>query len=365
MSELQQYKCPCCDGGIEFDTKTQNMKCPYCGTEFEVETLKEYDEILKNEPHEDNMEWNSATSSEWQEDEKSSICSYVCNSCGGELICDLTTAATDCPYCGNPVVMMDRFTGDLRPELVIPFKFDKKAATAALEKHLSGKRLLPKTFKSQKHLDEIKGIYVPFWIFDTKAKASIRYKATRVRAWSDSNYHYTETTYYSVGRSGDIAFEHIPADGSSKFDDALMESIEPFDLSQAVDFQTAYLSGFFADKYDVTSDDCKPRINLRVKKSTEDAFASTVVGYNSVIPVNSSVNFEDSSVKYALYPVWLLNTTWNGQKYTFAMNGQTGKFVGDLPVDKGAWFRWFGLISAIGAVGSVILFALGKGMGLL
>ncbi len=365
MSELQQYKCPCCDGSIEFDTVSQSMKCPYCGTEFEVEALKEYDKILKNEEHSDHMEWDCSHASQWQEDEKNSVHSYICNSCGGEILTDLSTAATECPYCGNAVVMLDRFTGDLKPDLVIPFKLDKKAAIDALSKHLSGKKLLPKSFKSKNHLDEIRGIYVPFWIFDTKAKASIRYKATRVRAWSDARYHYTETSHYSVGRGGKIAFEHIPADGSTKFDDAMMESIEPYDFSQAVDFQTAYLSGFFADKYDVTSEDSKERINFRVKKSTEDAFASTVVGYNSVIPVNSSINLENSSVKYALYPVWLLNTTWNGQKYTFAMNGQTGKFVGDLPVDKGAYFRWLGLISVLGTAGAIALFAIGKSMGLL
>ncbi len=365
MSELQQYKCPCCDGSIEFDTASQSMKCPYCGTEFDVKTLKEYDNILKTEKHGDHMEWDCSHASQWQEDEKSSVRSYICNSCAGEILTDLSTAATECPYCGNAVVMMDRFTGDLKPDLVIPFKLDKKAAIDALSRYLSGKKLLPKSFKSKNHLDEIRGIYVPFWIFDTKAKASIRYKATRVRAWSDSRYHYTETTYYSVGRGGKIAFEHIPADGSTKFDDAMMESIEPYDFSQAVDFQTAYLSGFFADKYDVTSEDSKERINSRVKKNTEDAFASTVVGYNSVIPVNSSINLENSSVKYALYPVWLLNTTWNGQKYTFAMNGQTGKFVGDLPVDKGAYFRWLGLISVLGTAGAIALFAIGKSMGLL
>ena len=365
MSELQQYKCPCSDGSIEFDTKLQKMKCPYCGTDFEVETLKEYDNILKNESDEEKMEWDASDACEWQEDEKNSIRSYVCKSCGGEIITDLTTAATECPYCGDAVVMMDRFTGQLRPDLVIPFKLDKKAAIEALSRHLSGKKLLPKTFKSKNHLDEIRGIYVPFWVFDTGAKASIRYKATRVRAWSDSKYHYTETSHYSVGRSGSVSFEHIPVDGSTKFDDAMMESLEPFDFSQAVDFQTAYLSGFFADKYDVSSSDSTPRINERVKKSTEEAFASTVSGYNSVIPVHSNINLENNSIKYALYPVWILNTTWNGQKYTFAMNGQTGKFVGDLPVDGGAYFRWLALISVIGTAGAIAAFAIGKAMGLI
>jgi hypothetical protein len=137
--------------------------------------------------------------------------------------------------------------------------------------------------------------------------------------------------------------------------DDLMESIEPFDINQAVDFQTAYLAGYLADKYDVSSEDSIERANLRIKKSTEEAFASTVQGYSMVTPEQASIRLRNGTAKYALFPVWLLNTEWKGNKYTFAMNGQTGKFVGDLPLDKKAYGRWlFGLTGAIGAV----LFAL-------
>ena len=142
----------------------------------------------------------------------------------------------------------------------------------------------------------------------------------------------------------------MPVDGSTKMDDALMESIEPYDFTGAVDFQTAYLAGFLADKYDVDSEQSIERANERIKKSTENAFASTVQGYSTVIPESTSIRLQNGKAKYALYPVWLLNTTWNGQRYTFAMNGQTGKFVGDLPLDKGAYKKWlFGLTSLIGA----------------
>ena len=193
-------------------------------------------------------------------------------------------------------------------------------------------------------------IYVPVWLFNADADANIRYKATKVRAWSDSNYNYTETSFYAISRGGKIGFERVPVDGSTKMDDALMESIEPYDFTGAVDFQTAYLAGFLADKYDVDSEQSIERANERIKKSTENAFASTVQGYSTVIPESTSIRLQNGKAKYALYPVWLLNTTWNGQRYTFAMNGQTGKFVGDLPLDKGAYTKWlFGLTSLIGA----------------
>lgn len=354
MSVLQQYKCPCCDGAIEFDTSSQKMKCPYCGTEFEMETLVSYDNQLKNEQT-DNMNWDTTAGCEWQEGEAEGLRVYACKSCGGEIVGDETTAATSCPFCGNPVIMMGQFSGALKPDYVIPFKYDKKAAVEALKKHYGGKRLLPKVFANQNHIDEVKGIYVPVWLFDADADANIRYKASRVRTWSDSSYRYTETSFYSVIRGGTIGFERVPVDGSTKMDDTLMESIEPFDFSGAVDFQTAYLSGFLADKYDVDSEQSIARANERIKKSTEDAFLSTVQGYVTVIPEASSISLQNGVAKYALYPVWLLNTSWNGKKYTFAMNGQTGKFVGDLPLDKGAYKKWlFGLTGIIGAVAFAI-----------
>ena len=129
--------------------------------------------------------------------------------------------------------------------------------------------------------------------------------------------------------------------------DDLMESIEPYNFSEALDFQTAYLAGYLADKYDIDAEESIDRANQRVKRSTEEAFAGTVQGYSTVTAENSSVQFHGGKARYALYPVWLLNTTWNGNQYTFAMNGQTGKFVGDLPVDKRAAALWTAILTAI------------------
>ena len=324
------------------------MKCPYCDTEFEMDALKGYDAELQDEET-DSMEWETAAGGEWGEGETDGLRTYVCKSCGGEIVGDANTAATSCPFCDNPIVMMGQFSGSLKPDLVIPFKLDKKAAKEGLMKHLTGKRLLPKIFKDQNHIDEIKGVYVPFWLFDTDVDAKVRYKATKIRTWSDSDYNYTQTSYYMVHRGGSVGFEYVPVDGSTKMADDLMESIEPFNCREAVDFQTAYLAGYLADKYDVTAEESIDRANERVKKSTEQAFAETVIGYDTVVAENTSVQFHGGKAKYALYPVWLLNTTWNGNKYTFAMNVQTGKFVGDLPVDKGKKWRWFSLVSGIAA----------------
>ena len=333
MAVLQQYKCPCCDGAIEFESQLQKMKCPFCDSEFEMETLKQYDAELNAQPQE-NMNWDTAAGAEWQPGEEEGLRVYTCNTCGGEIVADETTGASECPFCGNPVVMTGQFAGDLKPDLVIPFKVDKKGAIAALKNHYKGKILLPKVFKDQNHIKEVKGLYVPVWLFDTDADAHVCYKASRVRSWSDSNYDYTETSYFSVTRAGGIGFDNVPVDGSTKMDDTLMESIEPFDISEAVPFQASYLPGFLADKYDVDAQTSIDRANERIKRSTEDAFRATVTGYETLTTVESNIRLENGRAKYALYPVWILNTRWNGRKFTFAINGQTGRIAGDLPMDK-------------------------------
>ncbi len=353
---VQEYKCPCCGGAISFDSNIQKMKCPYCDTEFEMETLREYDEALAQDA-EDNMQWDQ-TSAPWEE--TGNVRQYVCTSCGGTIIGDGSLAATSCPYCDNPVVMTEQLAGMLKPDYVLPFKLDKMAAKAGMAKYLQGKPLLPKAFKTEQHIDEIKGIYVPFWLFNTGVQGDFRYRATRVHTYSDSKYVYTETSYFSVLRGGEIAFQNVPVDGSQKMPDDLMEALEPYDFSEAVDFQTAYLAGYFADRYDVDSQTSIKRANERVKNCTQQAFNSTVLGYTSFFPEHSSVRLSGGKTKYALYPVWILNTTWKGKKYLFAMNGQTGKFVGNLPIDKKKYCLWlFGLGGIIASAMYLLSFAFG------
>ena len=350
--------CPACKTELNSEGISGEAICPGCGAEFQMEDLRAYAAQMA-EKREDNMNWDTKAGSPWQEGEADGLRIYGCKQCGGEIVADETTGATHCPYCGNPVVLTGHFTGLLKPDLVIPFKVDKKAAIAALQNHYKGKRLLPKVFKDQNHIEEVKGLYVPVWLFDADADANVEYEATRVRRWSDSEYNYTETRHYAVIRGGGIGFENVPVDGSTKMDDTLMESIEPFDISAAVPFKTAYLPGYMADKYDVDAPSSIGRANERIKRSTEDAFWSTVRGYDTVMPVNSNINLQNGKARYALYPVWILNTDWNGQKFTFAINGQTGKIDGDLPMDKAAFWKYMlGVTAAVTAVAFAISYGI-------
>jgi len=341
-----ELACPGCGAELNCEGISGEATCPGCGAEFELETLRAYAAQMA-EAQEDSMHWDTEAGDQWQDGEAEGLRVYSCKQCGGEIVADETTGATHCPYCDNPVVLTGHFAGALKPDLVIPFKVDKKAAVEALNNHYKGKVLLPKVFKDQNHIEEVKGLYVPVWLFDTDADALVRYKATRTRTWSDSQYNYTETSHYAVIRGGGIGFENVPVDGSTKMNDTLMESIEPFDIGDAVPFKTAYLPGYLADKYDVDAPSSIDRANARIRHSTEDAFRSTVMGYTTVATLSSNIRLENGKARYALYPVWILNTDWNGQKFTFAINGQTGKVAGDLPMDKSAFWTWLLGVSGV------------------
>ncbi len=355
MGQIKEYKCPNCGGAIVFDSRSQKAKCPYCDTEFDISVFEELAQLEEGSSiAADEPVWDTDAGSEWGEAEEGKMKVYSCNACGGEIITDSNTAALRCPYCENPVVFTGNLSGTLKPDYIIPFKLDRKQAKERYLNHIKDKALLPKVFKDQNHIDEMKGVYVPFWLFDGEAEGEARYRGTKVRVWSDSEYTYTETSFYDLFRGGEMSFEKIPVDGSTQMPDDLMESIEPFDYSQAVDFQTAYLAGYLADKYDVTAEDSKDRAEKRIRNSVMAYLRNNVSGYNSVEETQSNYRLHHSTASYALLPVWILNTSWEGEKYVFAMNGQTGKFVGNLPMDKGLYWKNL-IITALAGTGIMSL----------
>ena len=351
MSEVIQYKCPACGGAMEFDSNAQMMKCPYCDTVMDVETFNATQSASATTTAAD----LSSQEHYWEDTEAEHIHVYTCESCGGEILADDSTGATSCPFCGNQVVMKHQFTGDLRPDYIIPFKLDKKAAKEAYFNHIKKKTFVPSVFKDQNHIDEIKGVYVPFWLYDLEINSSVNYGATDVRTWITGDTKYIETSYFQGVIGGTLNFEGIAEDASTKMDDALMESLEPFNFAQAVPFNPAYLAGYLADRYDVTLNDRMKRAEERATASSESCFLAQVSGHHSVTPEGSDSVTTNASYLYALYPVWILNTTWKDEHFIFAMNGQTGKMVGNLPADmKKFWMYILTRGSALTAIAALI-----------
>jgi DNA-directed RNA polymerase subunit RPC12/RpoP len=356
--QLLEYRCPACGASLHFDSASQQVVCPYCDSSFSPQSLIDYDSFLKQDAQNAQSDPWSKDPNRWEKDEVTGLNVYTCAACGGEVLGDDTLASSRCPFCDNTVIMKRQFTGDWKPDLVLPFKLDKKTAQAAFRKHLHGKTLLPKAFRSESCIEEIKGMYVPFWLFSSDVSASMKYKASLTRSWADSRFLYHEISDYALLRTGDATFSRIPVDGSKKMSDALMDSLEPFNLSEAVPFQTAYLSGYFSDRYDVSADDSIPRAQKRFQDTFGRMMSQTTGKFGSVSLESANYAERNNKREYALLPVWLLHVRWKGKLYTFAMNGQTGKFVGNLPLDRGrARLYWllFGGLFAILLGGSLLL----------
>lgn len=378
-TQVTNYQCPACTGPLHYSAKSGKLECDYCGSSFdvaEIEALyarKEAEAAAAKQAADAKAEaaqaakaeaaeaaaasggWDTSDLSRDWGAEADGLRVYSCPSCGAELICNQSTAATACPYCGNPAIVPGQFSGALRPDYILPFRLSKDDAVQALRTHYKGKPFLPRSFTSANHIEQIQGVYVPFWLFDGGAEGAASYRASNTNVFETGDYEITETRHYHVVRAGALAFEKIPVDASSKMPDDHMDSIEPFDYAQLRPFSTAYLPGYLADKYDVTIDDSRDRADTRCRETLAQALRDTVTGYGACVTEREDIALRRGKVHYALLPVWMLSTKWRGQDFLFAMNGQTGKLVGDLPTDRG---RFWGMFAAIAAPLTVALTAI-------
>ena len=200
---------------------------------------------------------------------------------------------------------------------------------------------------------------MPFWLYNGTAEVDVNFAATRVHTQTTGNRRVTVTNHYAVRRAGSVAFSRIPVDASTKMPDAHMDAIEPFDYSGLQPFSMAYMPGFLADVYDVEARDCEARADQRAANTAEQIISDTVSGYTTCVPTSKNIRLRRGEVNYALLPVWLLSTRWNGQSFLFAMNGQTGKLIGDLPVSAERYWSWFAKIALpISALLAALLFFL-------
>ena len=330
------YKCPNCGAAMEFDSTAQKLKCPSCQMEMDVQDYeKQYGHLYSDAEAGENAQSAQSAQSEGQKGKGSmNMKVYHCQSCGAELLADEYTSATICSFCGNPSLVEDRLSGEFSPSSVIPFQIDREAAKKMYKSWVKKGLLTPKTLSTESTIEKISGVYVPFWMFDCKANADITYRGEKTTAWSDSENDYVKTDHYKIFRAGTLDFENLPVDASKKADDSYMDALEPYNLGEAVKFDTAYLAGFLADKYDISASDSEPRANERIKNSTEQTFAGTVDGFSGVVAEKSKVNFSNGKVRYSMLPVWMLHIAYAGQNYAYAINGQTGKVVGSFPISK-------------------------------
>lgn len=337
-----EYKCPNCSAALSFDPGQQRVACPNCGTVFENEALS----AIAEDAQGGGFDWGDYKRS-FARSERLETKVYQCQGCSALIEADENTAATKCPYCDSNVVLQDRIEGGLKPNAIIPFKIDKKAVPALVQDFYKGKKLLPRNFFSENISERVQGVYVPFWLFDANVIGHISMNSSITHTHREGNYQVSVTEHYRHERGGNMNFCKVPVDASSKFDDDLMDSIEPYDYSALTEFSSSYLTGFVADRFDSDPEQELPRAQDRMVNSAVSALESTVSNYGPCTLASANMHVSRADVKYVFLPVYLFNCNYMGKRYRYAVNGQTGKVVGELPIDKGKSFRCFALPFAI------------------
>lgn len=344
--ETITYKCPNCDGGLVFDPGEQKFKCEYCLAEFTEEELKKLNPESSRAVSEADSEKDSGTDSEDASGEAHSpggasrdgggtMMVYSCPSCGAEIVADETTAATYCYYCHNPVVLSGRLSGEYRPDYVLPFEMDRKKAEEIFKNWIRRKRYVPKDFYSPRQMELLQGIYYPYWLFSCQVDGRIEAETTRRRVSRFGSVENIETSYYKVNREGAMDVNRVARNALKKADRRLSEAVLPFDMEKLRPFTAGYLSGFQAQRRDVEAEEFRIDVETEIRDFAVETLRSGISGYDSVRVLKHEEKLCNQRSDYVLFPVWIL--TYKGKKdgktYYFAMNGQSGKVCGVLPVD--------------------------------
>ncbi len=330
MLEAKTYVCPNCGADLKFDADKQKFICEFCHGSFTEDKVKELFKKINEPSAEDEKELKVQQELEREFQENTNL--YQCPSCGAEIIADTNTAASFCCYCHNPVILKGRVDGKDRPSKVLPFSFGRDKAVEYFNDWAKKKKYIPSDLLSEKQIEKMTGLYVPFWVADAITNTRMTAMARKVRTWTSGGYIYTETKDFAVLRDVNIEYNGVPADGSKKIEDSLMEAIEPFDYTRIKDFDMSYLSGFLADRYDVNKEEMYPRIHERMFSNNAQTVESSC-SYNDMFNKNFQNNVLKLRWNYMLLPVWFMTYHYKGKMWEYAINGQTGKISGELPID--------------------------------
>ncbi len=255
-----------------------------------------------------------------------------CANCGAQLTINEYNSTCKCEYCDSYVIIDERVSGDYLPNLVLPFKIDKSQVVTRLQDEFKRRIFTPSSFLSESTLEDMNGMYVPFWMYDYATNCKYSGKGTKVRVWTTGDTEYTETSYYKIERDMDIDFKKVPVDASIEMKDDVMDMIEPFDYKELEGFQEKYISGFYGEIYNDSADAFEERAKVKVKNDTKALLKETISGYSTVKAEHESIDMDRNSTNYTLLPVWRYAYKYRGKNYDFYMNGQTGKIIGSTPV---------------------------------
>jgi hypothetical protein len=301
------------------------MRCEFCDSEFSPDEVQEEHDAKAQEatPLEN-------TPKDSKEDTYSAFV-FTCPQCGGELISYDDTAATFCSFCGASTILESRLSDQMKPKMVIPFALSKEACEAAYKKKIKSALFAPTDFQADSNVENFRGIYMPYWVYGLHADHNFEMTGKTEQRRGD----YIYTKHYKLRGNLRAHYDGISHDASSSFSDALSSAIAPFDIKDAVPFQSNYLSGFYADTADVDHE-----VYLKESREAMEADLTrslrTTPGFRKYTisdkDVKNAAAADSVSSERAMFPVWFLSTRV-GDRISYAVvNGQTGKVAADIPV---------------------------------
>lgn len=339
ISALEKHPCAACGAQAEWNPSKQRLVCPFCGTESPYEVDKDTGKIqeldlvaaLRALPDEQRG---------WQTERRS----VQCQSCKAVMVYDPTRVGQNCEFCGSPALVdYQEIKAPIRPQSLLPFKVAADAVRDKMREWYGGRWFAPNALKSRALVDQLKGLYLPYWTFDAHADCPWR---------AEAGYYYYVTESYTdnQGRiqtrqvqkvrwepaSGRIEhfFDDEPVCGSRGVDARLMRGIEPFPTKELVPYDTAYLSGYVVEHYQVVLVDAAKQAREEMHQELERLCSAEVPGDTQrnleIFPTYSGETF-----KHILVPAWLLSYTYGRKVFQVVANGYTGAIAGQYP--KSGW----------------------------
>ena len=326
----KNYRCPGCHSTVEFLPKMGKMCCSYCGNLYTIE------ELTAKENSVEPAKGNESPNQKDPKDNSMKMRILRCSSCGAELAVNDVEVSSFCAYCGQATVVLDRVDDYLKPDYIMPFRVTKEEAEETIRSRISSGFYVPNEIKHFE-VEKLRGIYVPFWLYD------VLYGDEQFWRYSEKHGKTTVTRYSR--RLADCHFVKLTADASKNLNDASSQRLEPYDMEELERFQPMYLSGFYADRFDVGQDEVKDVAVARAKEMFDESMKETV--RSGARMVYSNPLYEVTGAEYALLPAWFLTFRQDGVPYTVLVNGQTKKMVSTLPCVKWKAGLTFAILAAV------------------
>ena len=344
---MKQYSCKNCGAVLYWNPTTSSLECEYCLMKFKVSDFDNEPDIENETPQKEREYEPEAVTDEnikaSDESESADLVMYKCSKCNAEVVTARSTIATTCAFCGEAISITNKIVDNFKPDCVVPFKITKEKAMEAYKEYAKKGVLTPKDFNQKNAIEKMKGMYAPFWLhsFTDNVDATVygEHVSSSRRGYDKVNTH----KMYEIDIDATGRFDNIPADALKSIDNKLMDSVEPYDYSNLEKFSPAYMAGYYAEEYGEDAEETFKRAEKRANDAMAQKVLDHVTGYTSERMQSFRGDIDNADAKYTMLPVWLFHTKYDGKDYLYAVNGQTGKVAGDLPICNKILFKYAGI----------------------